>query len=153
MCCKVNIKIPLWLHLMLALWAVFLSVLEFLVFLFYFGNAFLAVSGISAVVPAALCFHMYSMEKSGNVQNVLSPSSTNCLYYFGALGFLFSCAAAITYFTLGLVWMVPVFEMDRTLILCGLEALLTSRWFYQLAHLSQKHIKSISRGRSKEITI
>ncbi|TRY80745.1 hypothetical protein TCAL_09937 [Tigriopus californicus] len=153
MCCS-KIHLPLWIHILLAMWAVVFSVLEFLVFLFYFGNVFLAVTALSSLVPAALCFQLYSMEKAGNVESSLNKNALGCLFYFGLLGCIFAIAGAITYFTLGIAWQIPVFEMHRTLILCGLEACLGARWYYELAHISRGYAH-VTRGgrRTKEITI
>lgn len=65
-----------------------------------------------------------------------------------------SLIGAITYFTLGLSWQIPVFEMHRTLILCAVEACLGARWYYELAHISRGY-EQVSRAgrRTKEITI
>lgn len=59
---------------------------------------FLAVTALSSVVPAALCFQLYSMEKAGNVESSLNRNALGCLFYFGLLGFIFAIAGEFGFF-------------------------------------------------------
>ena len=70
------------------------------------------------------------------------------------LQMFYHVSAFITYVTLGLIWAVPVFDMERTLILAGIDALLSGRWYYILANYARDCRKELLRiTESKQVDI